>query len=552
MKKCNNCNNFINDEAEFCPFCGKKQEGQVETPQANFLSNQNANNMGVSAPIAATPEPQVNGEQAASEVTNTYSNQVQNPAPANPQPAYGNQDEQRVNNNQNQKKKPIVPIVIVLVLIAAIAYIVIKKPFSQKEELSNFSSDKIIRVLNNGKFGYINLEGKVIVEPKYEYASDFNGNYAAILDNKEIIDTKGNVVRKYENEIEIESETGNWIIDGRLYDKSLKPLTQEGIKVSKKSSLLIKQHYLKWESADGKKAGIMTKDGKITYTADLQDGDYFDYTQSDVRSSYLTERYCIVRVEDKRAIVSCDTGKVVYDFTDSRIEDEDNNIFEIHDSNYDFVKRIYAANDQIAYETTDENGRIDIYAKGYISIYDSKNYNYKYLDVNSKKFVNYSTIKKEEKIDKWEEYTKMKRQNNNGKIGIVKGEAVVVPYEWNEIEYIDLYVYKYLESKGKPYVIGRKDEKSYLINTKTGKSEREINTDYLSQKTESDFIAYADNDTDEEYFYNLVTGKQEKFPKDMVFWGANYYERYVRIETKDTYLYYNDECELIYTGQKNK
>lgn len=57
-------------------------------------------------------------------------------------------------------------------------------------------SEGVMAAKQNGKWGYIGIDGKWVIEPKYEQATSFSGGYAVVYDgtNAFLIDYKGNVV----------------------------------------------------------------------------------------------------------------------------------------------------------------------------------------------------------------------------------------------------------------------------------------------------------------------------------------------------------------------
>ena len=307
-------------------------------------------------------------------------NQLNNSFPNNSTP-------NNVNNNKSKKK---LLFVIGGLLIIAIALFVGYKFFGNKNSDINeiFDDDALIKVKKDDKYGYINSNGKFVLDPVYEEATDFNGNYAMVKTtaniegtNREIyqlIDKKGNAKAQaeYYTDIKYVSEYNIWIINDQLYNSSLKKISSDKVKVEYE-----KYGYLSWEDVDQKSAGIMNTSGKVTYTYKYQTGeDYFSITPSDTDST-LTERYCITNVDnEKYAIVNCDTGKLVYDYTENYISDEDDNIFQVskHDP-WEFVTLMYVQNNKIAYQTNSKNVDLDYYSSGYVQIRDEdKDYSNRY------------------------------------------------------------------------------------------------------------------------------------------------------------------------------
>lgn len=80
-------------------------------------------------------------------------------------------------------------------------------------------SDGLAAVYSGGAWGYVNSEGKYVVEPGYEQAGAFSGGHAAVrgADGWSVIDTAGNVVLELGAVSEVTVNRG-WIeADGKYY-----------------------------------------------------------------------------------------------------------------------------------------------------------------------------------------------------------------------------------------------------------------------------------------------------------------------------------------------
>ena len=88
-------------------------------------------------------------------------------------------------NVKSKKFLLIIAIVVILAILLVVGFVIYKKSNSsiQNSELAKYSdSSSLIGVKKDGKYGYINTSGKVIVEPKYEDVRNFNGNYAIVYE----------------------------------------------------------------------------------------------------------------------------------------------------------------------------------------------------------------------------------------------------------------------------------------------------------------------------------------------------------------------------------
>ncbi len=507
----------------------------------NDTLNQNSGNM-----------PNMNVNYNNSYVNNQNVSMLNNNFPNNPAPN---------NAPKSEFKKKIFLIIVGILLLVAVALFIGYKFLSNKNDKVKaiFNDDALIRVEKDDKYGYINTKGKFVLEPIYEEASDFQGDYAIVktteniegIEHKlyEIIDKKGNVKIKTEtyHSIEYVPEYNIWVINNKLYNSTLNKISSDDIEVRYE-----KYGYLSWEDVNRKKAGIMNASGKITYTYEYQNNDdYFTITPSDIDSP-LTERYCITNVDnEKYGIVNCDNGKMIYNYTENYISDEDNNIFQVNKKEpYEFVTLMYIQNNKIAYQTNSENVNLYSYiSSGYIEIYDGdKDYDhrYSYIDIKtgniSSTFSNDSDMNIN--LDEWENLTGITKKSCSNGYGLVKGEKEILPCEWQSIEYFDSLLYQYLTSKGKNYVMAERDNKTYIVDLKNGKAIAEFNATYIYDNATSTFLYYIDNSAKEKIIYNLITGKTMKTSNDN---SLSVYSNYITIKGNNKKNYYNMDLELIYS-----
>jgi len=63
----------------------------------------------------------------------------------------------------------------------------------------SFTGDGLARVVVEGKYGYINLKGRLVIDARYRDAVDFGSGYAAVRSGEtgwQFIDSKGRIVSK--------------------------------------------------------------------------------------------------------------------------------------------------------------------------------------------------------------------------------------------------------------------------------------------------------------------------------------------------------------------
>lgn len=451
-------------------------------------------------------------------------------------------------SKSNSKLFIIIGIVIILLIVSCLLFIKKKKTKTTTEIATIFSSEQPIVIKKDKKYGYIDIEGNIIIEPKYDYASAFNGKYATVKldDTYQVIDRKGEMKMSssYSSDIKYISDEKIWIINNQLYDSDLKKLTNDDVNVQYED-----HGYLRWTNYSTNQGGIMNAKGKITYTYNFKQGEsYLGFDPSDIDDT-LNKRYCRLVLDNKKyAIVNCDTGKMIYDYTNKYIYSKDDNIYNVYtDTNDSTVESvIYVQNDKIAYQSPHSKVELS-YIDGYVTIRDnSKDYNnmYSYYDTKTDKII----ATKPEKVNsssylsKWETITGFTVFNCGTGKGIMKKDKVHIDCQWSSIDFFDVLLYQYLKSQGKNYIMTKKDNKSYIIDLKNGNTVMEFNSNYINASL-STFIYYIDNDTKEKVIYNLLTGKT------MTTKTENYiymYPNYITVTEGTKKSYYNTNFKLIY------
>ena len=529
--KCYKCG-FNNSESDmFCSNCGNKLEKDIQVNDGVVVNEVNT----------------VNNDTVSYMNNNVNSNNdtISSTVSTN----------ESLNNKMNHKKKNnkilVMLIVIVLVLIAVFGFLF----FGKSKSSSNSIFNNLIKIEKNNLYGYINDEGKVVVEPKYKEASEFKGKYAIVEDEDglvSLIDTNGKVVMNVNSSYSIKyyEEYDIWVIDDKLYDGSLKQISKEGLTVDYK-----KNGYLKWKDDRNKKGGIMNSAGKITYTYDFQSDDDYIGIEVSYIEELLKDRYCRVNINnDKYAIVNCNSGKVIYDYTNKLISLKDNNIFGISEKDtYETIAYIYIQDDKILYQTENKKQELDDVNidKGYIKIEDKDTYKtIGYIDINKGKVVSERPSDDKEEnlnLNEWEKMTEITTVKCNSKYSLKKKDKQLLECEWDDFDYFNLNVYKYLQSKGKSYILGKKDGKNYLIDVNSGKIVSEFNSKSVSDSSSSLFINYKDKDTNKRVIYNLETGKSIEIDTTDDY---DIYSNYITVEVDNKVNYYNKDLKLIYTSEK--
>lgn len=558
---CPKCNAANNPDARFCGSCGF----DMSSAQTN-LNNQPEEVLDEQPTIQPMNQPVMEQQPAMNQ-------QVESQVLQAPQEPLVNLNQPQNNMQPQTKKSKTLPIILGVVgaVIAVVVCVILLLNMSPSEERKEkqliddiFNPKQLIKVKSNTdeKYGYINTEGKFEIEPKYDDATDFKGDYAVVRTEIEtegltrtvyqIIDKKGKVKKQANLNIEYIDDNGTWIIDGELYDSKMKKVSPAGVRVSHKED-----NYYLWINDEKKTAGVMNEKGKATYTYTFQSGENSIYLTIPSIDETLKEKYCVVNIEDKYGIINCDTGVVVHELSETRVSSNTDNVFELKDPDtYAFKEIMYIQNDKKMYSSTSEE--VDLYYyPGYVSIRDgskdlSERYTYLHTATGEIKNERPSTSydddddDEEDITNEWEKLTGNKAFScGDDGYGLMNNEKITLPCEWEDLEYLEVRLYKYLKSNKKEYIYGEKDDKWYLISIPEKKAIVEFNASRIIKKEESTFIYYTDKDTSNKKVYNLLTNKSLNVDSEQY---LTVYSNYITVKDySDKILkYYNTNLECIY------
>lgn len=469
---------------------------------------------------------------------------------------------------KGMNKKILIPIIAVAaVALIVVALLVVPKLFggSGADELAKakivLDTDRPIPIEEDGKYGFISSKGKVIIEPKYESVGDFYGDYAVVAVESDddiwdyqyqVINQKGKEQLKEAVYLEPEyyPEYGIWVIDGKLYNEKLKQTSAEGEEID-----YIGQGYLTYSNMEKNKSGIMTSSGKKIWSwdgwsidASISENEYGDDDLYATVNSYLDD--------EQEVIVSLKKKKIVYELEDREnhnIMEEDNGVFEIYNTNtYDTHTYLYFCNGKLAYESKDsklEGIEIYDYEKQIIQLYYGYDEDYKYYDAKKGKEVDKSTLEEKDEYedeDLYELKYGFKPFESSYKYGIISGDQILVQSKYEDVHFLEYNIFLYMkEVKNKELLLFETEKEMILMNVKNQKEIAKFDADYVGMYSSSSFLKFSHYyETDKYIVYNLITGEQKEFDRDVeIELGSNY----ITVEDDDKITYYNTKLESIYT-----
>lgn len=457
------------------------------------------------------------------------------------------------------KSNKVVSIIIAAVVLLAIAVLlIILLVFNKKSNtiLENvFNPKNPIVISKDSKYGYITSEGKVMINPVYNGASSFSGDYAIVSSKDpsssssyvyQVIDKKGKVkaTTTLATRIKYVSKYSIWIIDGVLYNGKMKAITKEGVSVR-----YVDYGFLEYTDIKNGKTGIMNSKGKVIYS--------WNYSNCDISISKVDdnvkEYYArISNGDDKVGIINLQNGKMVYE--DSKadvhyISVDDDNIFYIEDDKtYDFESALYIENGKIAFKYDKEEVELSYYTENVLRIefenYKSYSDKYKYYDLTSKKLLSEKPTEVDDNLSEVELAMNIKKYSCGDTYGIMSGDKVFVSCVYDRIEFLPTELNEYMSKKyNENIILARKNENTIVMNYKTKKELFVFNSKYVDTDYDSTFIT-GSSENGETIVYNLISKKSMKFDKNTKVTKAS---NYIVAKKDNISVYYNTNLKQIYS-----
>ncbi len=223
------------------------------------------------------------------------------------------------------KRKVVLPALFGVALLCVLGIVAIRVFGGKKLDpavADIYRNDALIAVKQDGLYGYINLNGKMVIEPEFSYARDFHGDYALVnrgaegAENYQIIDRKKNqiVAVDFASDVYFDVNGGYWSVEGKYYDINMKELAA---RPAVREMTTAPEDY----STTICDTGVGLMNGKRSAIACQWDSiEFFD---GELRS-YLESRgkhYVYAKRGEKTAILDTSNGATVVDFTGNMLTD---------------------------------------------------------------------------------------------------------------------------------------------------------------------------------------------------------------------------------------
>ena len=442
----------------------------------------------------------------------------------------------------NSISKYIIIIALILfVILVGIALLVGKKSAKDINTQVQYAleDNRMVAVSKNGKYGFIDTKGNAITKINYDYILDYSGKYAIVNKGRQniVIDQKGKEKFSTKGDIRYDETTDFYVIDGRLYNSNLNAISNKSDTVTSSGN-----GYFRYKSGDKKKGGVINRKGKIVYTQELEENE--DLKIYIAETSEVNEHvYCAITRDNKTfAIINCDTGKVVIDYSEQPVYAQGNNIFEIADEEKGTGKAVYIKEDKVALSSKDPANMRFIEA-GFIRYIDDKTNSTKFYDVKTGKIYNEEPVEVSLSYrSDFEKKTNITRIYGNNKYGLINDKKVLIDCIYDNIYFLPYDLHEYLSKQGKDYIIAKLDEKTYLVDIKTGKRVKSFDTkERINSLVNSTFIYY--NEDNKVHVYNLLTEKENTYDDAVI----EIYGNYIKINKENTVTYYDRDLNQFYS-----
>lgn len=265
-------------------------------------------------------------------------------------------------NIKNAKTRKVVKKVMLYVIIVMLLGFetFINKTGDILNDLVIYASDsQPIRILQNGKYGYIDYTGDKIVTPKYTYAENFKKGYAIVKNSSNVplvINKGGKETIKSGTYFSLYRAKDD-IVAAKVHKNGLKYGILDS-RLKQKTPFLYDMITYKgdvYTYVKGNSVGLINLDGKKIFTYKLTDK---DDKSIDVSASELTDNgydnYAVVKVNSTSQIINLTDGTLVSNPTLNEIVADKNNVF-YEKLNSGAKRYMYVLDNKIVFESESYN-----------------------------------------------------------------------------------------------------------------------------------------------------------------------------------------------------
>ena len=274
---------------------------------------------------------------------------------------------------------------VVIVMLVGFEFFLNKSGDALRDLRVYASDNQPIKIVQNGKYGYIDKVGNILVNPKYNYADDFIKGYAIVKNasNLPLIINKGGkevvpsgtyfTIYRAGESIVVSKATKAGLRYGIL-DANLKVKTNFDY-----DSIYYAGNLFTY--AKENEVGILNNDGNEIFNYKLTDSDnkVIEVKESKVTSDDTS--YAIVKVSGTTQIINTKTGKVASNPTLNKVEVEDNNVF--YELSGDQKKYMYVKDDKLLLDSGGyKNVSVSSIKSGVIKAINNKGF-YEFISTNT-------------------------------------------------------------------------------------------------------------------------------------------------------------------------
>ena len=347
---------------------------------------------------------------------------------------------------------------------------------------STYNENKLIYVKNDTDGKMVNTKGKVVVDNVSSLEEDCN--YFYIITKREnnnkyyyIVDNNGKEIYKDKDKIYYYAKHNVFLIGKDLYYNNQKIASD----IVMDNNKVYSGDYFSYN--DKSKGGIIDYKGDIKYQTNI---DEFLYLESTSKKDMLDKNYCIINKDYEYAVIDCETGDIVINYSIREIEELNNNIYIMNK-----IVFYIDYNKQLIYYDKEPN-EIDYSSRYFIN--DKLLFGRQLLNIKDGMPYDNVVVSSKVEIDNNIKTTLCKD------IDIYYGMSIndsVLPCIYDNVEFFSTRINDYL--KDKVYVILNKNNEIILFDIKSNKFINKIENMSLT----SPLIVFEDNGR--RYIYNLKT-----------------------------------------------